>query len=707
MPSGPWSRLFRACALRFVAERDRWALWLPVLLALGVGLYFALPAEPPPWLGSPLLASVFAILMAAAWRRNRPVVVCLVAIAAVVAGFAVVQWAAVRAAGPVVVGDGGPRELEGRVMQVEATARGQRVVLDQLAWAGDEPPPRRVRFSINARAAPLLPGQRIAVRAVLHPPPEPALPGGFDFARQAWFEALGAVGFATGAVTVLEPPTPGLLAQLRFALGAWRRVLTDRVAAVIGGEAGAVAAALLTGERAAISQATWDAYRDSGLAHLLSISGLHMSMVAGLVFLVVRGALALIPPLALRYPIKKWTALAALAATFLYLLLAGAPVPTQRSFIMIAIVLLAVLIDRTALSMRTVAWAAVAVLLWQPQSLVGASFQMSFAAVVALIAAYEGLAPRLAVSRGEGGMVRRLALYGAGIAFTTIVAGAATAFYAAHHFSRFASWSVAANLAAVPVTGFVVMPFGMLGLLLVPLGLEAWPLRVAGWGVDAVNGIAAAVAGWPGAAVVVPAPPVAALVAFSLGGLWLCLWRGRWRFWGVPLMAAAVAATGLVRPPDVLIDARAALMAVRGADGGLLLSSRRGQGMVRAAWLERHGAGIPQRLFAEATAADGLACDSLGCIYRPAKGTVALVRQAEALAEDCGLAVAVISAVPVRGRCAAPVVVDRFSVWRHGAHALWLDAGRVRVETVRGWQGERPWRRRPHRRNAIGDRTAR
>ncbi len=699
MPSDPWSRLFRAFCTCFVAERDRWPLWLPVLMGGGVGLYFSLPHEPPPWVGSAFLAMSLAATMGTAWRGHRAAAMLSVAIGAIVTGFVIVQVAAVLAAGPVVADDGRPQHLEGRVVQVEATARGRRIVLDQVVWAGGVPP-RRVRVSISGKAAPLLPGQRIAVRAVLHPPPEPALPGGFDFARQAWFDSLGGVGFAIGTVTVLASATPGPLARLRFAVSAWRQALTDRVTKVIGGEEGAVAAALLTGERAAISQATWDAYRDSGLAHLLSISGLHMSMVAGLVFLVLRGALALVPPLALRQPIKKWTAVAAVIATFLYLLLAGAPVPTQRSFIMIAIVLLAVLIDRTAVSMRTVAWAAVAVLLWQPQSLVGASFQMSFAAVVALVAAYEGLAPRLAAWRGEGGVARRVGLYGAGVALTTMIAGGATTVYAAHHFSRFATWSVAANLLAVPVTGFVVMPFGILGLLLVPLGLEEWPLRVAGWGVGAVNDIAATVAGWPGAAIVVPAPPVAALVAFSLGGVWLCLWRGRWRYWGLPVMAAAIAATALVRHPDVLIDGRAALMAARAADGGLLLSSARGQGMVRSAWLERHGAGQPQRLFAGATAADGLVCDSLGCIYRHGGKTVALVRRPEALAEDCGLAAAVISAVPVRRGCAAPLVVDRFSVWRHGAHALWLAPDGIRVETVRGWQGERPWTRRPAGRKA-------
>lgn len=698
---GPFARAAGEFADAVLAQRDRWALWLPVIAGAAIGLYFALPAEPAGWIGLVLLATALTLAVVG---RTRPWLllfgICLVAGAS---GFAAVQLAALVAEAPVVARQIGPLRVEGRVAEVEATARGQRVVLEALALP-DGAPPRRVRLTLDAKSPPLLPGQRVAVPAILRPPPEPALPGGFDFARQAWFEGLGAVGFAVGAALPLpEAAPPGPLTAARLWLAAARRNLTQRVTAVIPGDAGVVAAALLTGERAGVSQQLWDAYRDSGLAHLLSISGLHMSMVAGLVFLVVRGALALVPAVALRFPIKKWTAVAALLATFAYLLLAGAPVPTQRSFMMIAIVLLAVLVDRTAISMRTVAWAAAVVLLWQPQSLVGASFQMSFAAVVALVAAFEALAPRLAVWRGEGGWLRGAGLYVGGIAATTVVAGTATAFYAAHHFSRFASWSVAANLAAVPVTGFVIMPFGLLGLLLMPFGLEEWPLRLAGYGTVLVNDVAAAVASWPGAAVWVPSPPAAALALFSLGGLWLCLWTGRLRLLGLPAMAAAVAATLLVRPPDILVDDRAELMAVRGADGGLLLSSGRGGRLVRDAWGERAGGAV--RSFAEARPQDGLTCDGLGCIYRSGGQVAALARRPEALAEDCAVATVAVSAAPLRHKCpAARLVVDRFTVWRHGAHAVWLEPDGPRAESVRGWQGDRPWVRRPAAaRNQDGD----
>jgi competence protein ComEC len=700
---GVFARAASAFSDMLVAQRDRWALWLPVALGIGIGLYFALRSEPGHWIG----ALVLALCTGLAWAGRRRTALLLPALCAVAlaCGFTAAQLSALRAEAPVVARQLGPLRVEGRVAEVEATQRGQRVLLEQVSLANGQPAPPRVRLSMTARTAPLLPGERIAVSAILRPPPEPALPGGFDFARQAWFDGLGAVGFSVGQAEVLpEREAPGAVDAARLSLAAARRQLTERVTAVIPGDAGAVAAALLTGERGGLSQAVWDTYRDSGLAHLLSISGLHMSMLAGLVFLVVRGALALVPAVALRFPIKKWTALVALAATFGYLLLSGAPVPTQRAFAMISIVLLAVLVDRTAISMRTVAWAAAAVLLWQPQALVGASFQMSFAAVIALIAAFEGLAPRMAVWRGEGGWLRGGILYVGGIVATTLIAGAATAFYAAHHFSRFASWSVAANLAAVPLTGFIVMPFGLLGLLLMPFGLEEWPLRIAGFGVELVNRTAVAVAAWPGAAVAVPSPPMTALALFSLGGLWLCLWQGRLRLPGLVAMLAAVGLTALERPPDVLVDDRAELMAVRGADGGLLLSADRGNRLVREAWLERAGGAAPARPFAAAAEQDGLRCDTLGCLYRRAGQVVALARRPEALLEDCAVAGVAISAAPLRHPCpSAQKVIDRFTVWRGGAHAVWLEEGAARIESVRAAQGRRPWVRWPDQERGDDD----
>lgn len=685
-------RLAAAASDAFFAERDRWPLWLPVLLGVGIAGYFSWPVEPPAWVGIAGfgLCGVLAVLV----RRHPVAPLVALALGMVAGGFALSQWAAARKAGPVVTHEMGPLTVRGRITAVELAGVSQRVELDNLSIDRLAVAPLKIRLRLTRRTEAVMPGQQVIVRAVLRPPPAPSLPGGYDFARQAWFEGLGAVGFAVTVPEVTAPPAGGLAESLVIWLAGLRHQVTMRISGTIGGERGAVAAALVTGERAAVTEQTWDHYRDSGLVHLLSISGLHFSMVAGLVFVVVRGGLAALPWVALRFPIKKWTAVVALGATVFYLLLSGATVPAQRSFASIAIVLLAVLFDRKAISLRTVAWAATAVLLWQPQALVGASFQMSFAAVIALVAAFEAVAPRLSEWRAEGGVVRWLALYGGGISFTSLVAGSATAFYAVHHFSRFASWSVAANLLAVPLTGVIVMPAALVAMLLMPVGLDEPALVVMGWGVEAVNRLASAVAHWPGAAVVVPPVSMAAMAIYSLGGLWLCLWRRRWRLLGLVPMVGAMLTIPFYDLPDVLIDGDGEVMAVRAADGGLLYSSLKRGAFVREAWAERAGAGRRARAFADMDPADRLACDSQGCLWRGGGVPVALVRRAEAFAEDCSVATVVVAAVPLRHACpSARLTIDRIALWRDGPHAVWLDG--LHAVSVRASRGERPWVLKP------------
>ena len=287
-----------------------------------------------------------------------------------------------------------PTQFEATVLLVEDRLRGQRVLLGQPRIEGLEPgaTPARLRVSTRDAAPPLRPGDRIRLRALLMPPSPPVEPHGFDYARQAYFERLGAVGYALGAPLAL-----GHAERRGWSLGlaALRQTIAHEIAAAVPGTAGAIGVALLVGLRAALPDEIWDDWAVAGIVHLLSISGLHLALVAGTLFFAVRIALALAPPLALRLPAKKLAALLALIGTFGYLLLSGMPIPTQRSFISTALILLAVMVDRNPFSMRLVAWAAMVVLLVQPESLVGASFQMSFGAVVALIAAYEtGLGKR-------------------------------------------------------------------------------------------------------------------------------------------------------------------------------------------------------------------------------------------------------------------------------------------------------------------------
>ena len=598
----------------------------------------------------------------------------------------------------------GPVTVSGQVIKVEPPAlrtasggglpKGPRLTLKRVRVSRLESAetPARVRIRMRG-AADAVPGDWISAKAILLPPPSPSAPGAFDFPRHAFFQHLGAVGFAVGRLEHIEAGAEGAAFSFRLWLSKLRQKIYRRIVGSLKGTSGTVAAALMTGERGAIPADVLEAMRASGLAHLLAISGLHIGLVTGVLFFGIRGTLAAFPSVTLRFAIKKWAAIGALTGALAYLLVTGATVPTQRAFLMVALVLAAIVLDRTAISMRLVAWAALIVLLISPESLLGASFQMSFAAVIALVAAYELARTPLRRWRAREGWWRLPLLYLAGVGLTTLVASAATAPFVVYHFNRFAAFGLAANLVAVPITALWIMPWAVLGYLLMPLGLEGWALSPMGWGIEAVIAVARWVAGWPGAVVLLPAMPVWGLALVALGGLWLCLWQRRWRLLGLLVIAGGLAALPSSRSPDVLVAGDARMFAVRAEDGRLMLSSATGNRFARENWLRRAGLESAAPWPREASPGGRLRCDEKGCIYRARGHTVALIKHPGAFLEDCWVADVIVSIVPLRGaHCPAPqTVIDRFDIWRNGAYALWLDDGRVRVENVRQHQGERPW----------------
>ena len=697
----PLHVLRRAAGLRLLlgaawaAERQRVFLWVPVLFGAGSGLYLTLPVEPAAWI-APAAAGLFALAALLLRGRTAPALV-LGALALLAAGVAAADWRTDRVSAPVLAEPIGPVDVSGRVVWVGAGDGPQRYLLDRVSIErlAPEETPVRVRLSVRG-AVPdgvAAPGSWLAALASLRPPPAPAEPGAWDFARQAWFQRIGGVGFVYGAPEPMAAPE-GAGGGLLSPLSQVRHWVSARILAHTTPSAGPFAAALLTGDRSAIEKTTLQAMRDSGLAHLLAISGLHVGLVAGFIFFATRGLLALIEPVALRRPIKKWAAACALLGAAAYLLLSGMSVPTQRAFVMVGVVLLAIMLDRASISMRLIAWAALLVLAIAPESMLGPSFQMSFAAATALIATYEAARRPLARMAARGGLALRPLVYAAGVALTSLVAGIATGPFAVYHFNRIADYGLLANLGAVPITGFWIMPWGLVSLLLMPLGLEGIALAPMGWGIDAVVWIARSVAAQPGAVTLVPAMPAAALLTIVVGGLWLCLWRSRWRFLGIAVIGGGMVIAGLERRPDILVDGEAKVMAVRGADGELWISTRQRGRFVSDVWLRRDGQSEARTWprDGEGRPAAGLRCDTLGCIQRRGERTIAFVRDPRAFEEDCGRADPVVSAVPAWDLCPGPeTVVDRFDLWRSGSQAIWLAPDGVRVESVAESRGERPW----------------
>ncbi|HWA46037.1 MAG TPA: ComEC/Rec2 family competence protein [Hypericibacter adhaerens] len=679
----------------FAAERDQWLLWAPVALGTGVAVYFGLREEPPLWLGPGL--AVLGILLCLLCRRQPGLMGLAAAMTLVALGFGAAGLRTAWVAAPILERDIGPVRIAGRILDIEPLPSGQRLVLADPVIAGIAPDatPARLRIKLMRETPGLTPGDRVSLLGKLSPPAPPFAPGGFDFQRDAFFNGIGAIGFAFGGA---EVETPGEIAagRLDTVIADIRAAISARILAVLPDQEGAMAVALVTGTQTAIDKPVMTAMRDSGLAHLLSISGLHVGFVAAILFFCTRALMALWPSLALRHPIKKWAALAAILGAGFYTLLAGSPIPTQRAFLMTGLVLLAVLVDRVAFSMRLIAWAAFVVLLIRPDAMIGPSFQMSFAAVMALIAAYEGSREWRAGLRADAGPIRRTSLYLGGLVATSLIAGAATAPFAIYHFNRFSEYSVLANLMAIPLTGFWVMPWAVAACLLMPFGLEALALVPMGWGIDGIIWIAQTVAALPGAVLMLPAMPLAGLIMVTLGGLWLCLWHRPWRYAGIVPILAGMATMLLTQTPDILVAEDGKLLAVKAPDGELVLNTQRSS-LAAETWLRRAGQSESDRWPGQGAGAGGrLACDPLGCLYRNEGHLVALAWSTEALPEDCNRADLVIALEPVRTPCpSAGRVIDRFDLWRQGGHAIWLEPGAVEVETVAESRGNRPWVARP------------
>lgn len=684
-------------------ERARWFVWLPVAVGAGIAAYFSLGTEPGLWMA--LALPVMALGVAGAARNAGLVYVLALAALAASLGFAVAKVRTEWTRAPVLANEMRRANVEGIVELVEPRpTRGARLTIRvmQIGGLASAQQPARIRVRVMTLRERLKPGDAVRLRASLRPPSMPALPGGYDFARWAWFQGVGATGYAIHPPEIVADGATreqGALQDAKAALERLRQVIGERVKAAVPGETGAIAVSLITGERGAITEATNEAYRDSGLVHILSISGLHMAIMAGFVYGAMRLVLAAFPSIALRYPTKKWAAAAALMGGATYLLISGGSIPTIRAFIMIAIMFTAVMLDRQALAMRNVAIAALVVLLLMPESLLDPGFQMSFAAVVSLIAAYEAARERTE-ERERGGWHRAIAFFLGGIVMSTVIASLAVAPIGAYHFHRSQQYALLANLVAVPVVNLVVMPAALLTLVAMPFGLEALPLAVMAKGIDAMTETAKWVAALPGAVASIPEISDASFALMIGGGLWLTLWQTRWRTLGLAAVGGGVLIAGGTERPDILAGRGGELVAVRGSDGLLAATGPRRGSFELDRWLEHDGDGRATR---EVLKSRAFRCDGAGCTARIQGLGVAVTRHPSAAAEDCLRSEIVVTEPrPPRG-CTKPLaVIDRWSLRRDGTHAIYLETDEMsgkpriaRIETVAGRRGVRPWSEPP------------
>lgn len=682
------------------AQADRWTLWTPVAFGLGCGLYFALPREPQAWVAWVLVPLVAALLVGARMVHGRGAAMVLALCACAVGGFATAKLRTAAVKAPVAQPDSRPHWTEAWVVDVAAPGQGgQRLLLapiDVGGWSPDETP-IRARLTLRPGTPLPGPGEAIRVLAILNPPPPPASPGAYDFARDAWFESVGAVGLALRPPEVVTPeaPPPWRLA-LAMRVNAVRWALTRRIVEALGPETGGLAAAMTTGHEAFIPREQVDNLRAGGLAHIISISGLHMAIVGGFAFAAARIAVAAWPWLALRVHGKKIAAVVGLAAVGGYLVLSGAPPPAERAAITASVAFAAILADRQAISLHALALAAMAVLLLQPEAVTEPGFQMSFAATAALVALAE-IWPRpvreinapwpiRAVQGAAGWVAASLAV--------SFVAGLATGPFAIQHFNRVSTWGLFANLAAAPVSSFLMMPGLALGAALTPLGLGRAPLEVAGWGIGLINKVAALAAAAPASQMIVPSAPDWALPASFLGLLFVCLWKGPLRWAGLPL-ALVVLWAPRGQPPDVWVSADGAAIAVRQGKSAVL--ARPDVKLFGAElWARRRGL---TPLETEAGRDARFSCDRWSCKaapgVRPAVSAAWNLKRPLApgrLDELCAGADLVVLRNDFRPEsCAAPLVLTGRDFAAGGSAELYRTGDGWRIVWAQDRRGRRPW----------------
>lgn len=670
-------------------------------IAAGIALYFACPFEPGLYL---LVISPVVALAAWALRYKFALLVPLFMLATVALGFNAAQIETKLSYTPMLDREQGPLPVTGRLMYTEVMPEGVRLTLKDLeiGHISLEVTPVKIRIRMRNKTLADMPppGARIKLFAGVGPFSEPVMPGATDFRWQGYFRQLGGIGWSFSRIDVIDPAPPSASWRDDFALMFERARLTlaQHVYARLSGDVAAMTVTRLNGEQAGISKPVIEAMRIAGLSHLLSTSGFHVTIMGLLVYFPLRALLALIPWVALRYPIKKWAAVAAIFSTLGYTFLVGSQAATLRSMIMCGIAMLAILVERRANPLRLVMLSAVLAMLLAPDAALGPSFQMSFAAVFCLIATH-GKNFGWMVTPDEKirmpGWLRGAAEHMGSIVTTSLIATAATTPFAVYHFQTFSFYGFAANTLAIPITSFWVMPCILMAYILAPFGLDGWFIDIAGMGIGWTMRIAETVAAWPCSIIYLPAMPWGALAAMTFGGLWFCIWTLRWRWLGLlPILIGGL--YPLYTPqPDVMVSPDGKIWAARLDDGRLAISNMDKQEFVYTQWQQRLGNPVLVDVSVLPETENQLRCDEQGCVYRRGGEVVTFPVLEAAALEDCEQATVVIAPFTLRDRApshrCAQRVIDESDFWYHGAHALYFRGDAYSIAPNRPRRAMRPW----------------
>ena len=687
---------FRSIGEYFAQEHDRWLLWTPVGVGIGIATYFALPFEPD--LALLAVTPIFGVLVYLS-RNHLAALIPAIFLFAFGLGFNTAQIDTRLSATPMLDRESNVLQLTGKLMLEEVMPDGMRLTLSH-AEAGHISPERtpvKIRVKLNGKTLADIPppGSVIRTWAQIGPYSDPVMPGANDFRWQSYFRQWGGLGWSTSDLEVVDAHSQNSLHDsIALMFERARLALAQHVYARLTGDVAAMTVARLNGQQTGISKPVIEAMRIAGLAHLLSTSGFHVTIMGILIYFPLRAFLALFPPIALRYPIKKWAAGGAIISTTFYTLLVGSQAATLRSLLMSVIAMLAIISDRKANALRLVILSAALAMLLAPDAMLGPSFQMSFAAVFALIASHQK-SFQWATAPGEkflgDGWLSNSLRHLLAISSTSLIATAATTPFAIYHFQTFSFYGFIANMLAIPLTSFWVMPCILMAYITAPFGLDGWFIDTAGAGIWVTIKIATTVASWPYSIFYLPAMPTYVLVMMVFGGLWLCIWRLRWRWLGLLPILIGIFYPLYTPQPDFMIAPDGRAWAARLNNGRLAVSNLDRDEFIYTQWQQRLG-NVPLVDINELSSTDQqLRCDSMGCVYHHGAHVIAIPELQSAALEDCQKADLVIATDFDIRQCAAAHVIDEPALWHHGAHAIYFKGDDMRIEYVRERRGERPW----------------
>ncbi len=519
-------------------------------------------------------------------------------------------------------------------------------------------------------------GDQVKLSAKLFPPKIAPSEYAYDFARIAYYQKISATGFATSKIALYKKTEARKFQEY---IESFRQYIYENLQQNIKKPHADILSALLIGKKDGVDQKTMDAIRDSGIAHLFAISGLHLSFVAGLFFIVFRNLFAISETLTLKYNTKKISAFLTILPTTFYLLITGMQISAQRAYIMVILVLIATMIERKYRGLIAIAFAASVILSVEPEAILKPGFQMSFSAVLALVASYQINANKL--------FKIKIMKYFVSIMISSVIASLATVPYTIYNFNYFSISGIITNLVAIPIVTLIIIPLGIIYVLLIPLGIEWIIAPFIEHPIDSILYITNAIASLQYLVIPIRTFPASSIIIITFGLLWLCLWERNWRFFGIFFIVLGICFSTAYKTPDILINADN--VAAKESDNLLYSLTRKNRNFVVKTWAKQNGQNQILNHTKYSNPDKRLKCNDYGCIYNKGNNKLVLLAyKKEDILENCDKVDLIIQLSEFDYSACNTKIIKHADLETYGTHSVWLTNRYVKINTVRS---NRPW----------------